>query len=70
MPVQVEVQVDHSQHVFIVKAESILELPIVGNSIVCDVCGKKNSKVTHVGIPTRVGREQHSSEEGQKSILE
>jgi len=71
MTVQVEVMVSHSQHVFIMEAENVLELPVVGSSTTCKVCGKTNSKITKVGIPVRVATDTpHSKDPNQKSLLE
>ena len=71
--VQVEVMVDHSQHVFIVERPSVLELPVVGNSITCGVCGKKNGTIVKVGVPSRAERKTAppmSIDKNQKNLLE
>lgn len=71
MAVQVEVMVSHSQHVFVTTAESVVELPVEGDSITCGVCGKENSKIVKVGIPVRTGNSgKRPMDERQKSILE
>ena len=72
MAVQVEVMVDHSQHVFTVKAESVVELPVEGDSITCGVCKKKKSKITKVGVPSRIPskNDYRPSDPNQKSMLE
>lgn len=71
MPVQVEVMVDHGQHVFVVNAESVVELPNTGDSITCKVCDKKNSIIVRVGVPHRTGvRHIPDVSDNQRSLLE
>ena len=70
MAMQVEVMVNHSQHVFIVEKPSVLELPTVGSSIVCGVCGKKDV-IVKIGVPSRTENHEYVPlDPNQKNLLE